>query len=82
MARFCMFKKFFRWFSPPIDPVGNLYYVRLKTSGSTYYKVGFTTKPTLMARMAYGNYDDEKLIDKELLFCFRSDAYLGAVLKV
>lgn len=71
-----MFKKLFRWFSPPIDPAGNLYYVRLKTSGSTFYKVGFTSKPTLMARMAYGNHGDEKLIEKELLFCFRSDAYL------
>ena len=71
-----MFKNFFRWFRAPIDPAGNLYYVRLKTSNSTFYKIGFTSKPTLIERMAYGNHGDEKLIEKELLFCFRCDAYL------
>jgi len=29
-----------------------------------------------MERLAYGNHGDEKLIEKELLFCFRRDAYL------
>ena len=71
-----MFRKLFRWFSPPIDPVGNLYYVRLNASGARFYKLGFTRKSTLMARMSFGDHGDEQLIDKELLFCRRSDAYL------
>jgi hypothetical protein len=41
-----------------------------------YYKLGFTSKTTLLARMSYGGHGDEKLIDKEILFCRRSDAYL------
>ena len=71
-----MFKKLLKWFSPPIDPGGNLYYVRLNASGTTFYKIGFTRKSTLMERMSYGDLGDEKLIEKELLFCNRSDAFL------
>jgi hypothetical protein len=70
-----MFKTLFRWFGRPKDPAGNVYYVRLNFAGVTFYKMGFTSKPTLMARMSYGNHGDEKLVEKELLFCFRSNAY-------
>lgn len=70
-----MFKTFFKQFRSPADPAGNLYYVRLKTPQATFYKLGYTNMPTLVARMSFGNHGDEKLIEKELLFCFRSDAY-------
>jgi hypothetical protein len=70
-----MFKKIRRWFARPKDPAGNVYYVRLKTPQGTFYKVGYTSKPALTERMAYGGYGDEKLIDRELLFTFRKDAW-------
>ncbi len=37
--------------------------------------MGYTSKPALTERMAYGGYGDEKLIDRELLFTFRKDAW-------
>lgn len=70
-----MFKTFLRWFRRPPDPAGYLYYARLQTPQGTYYKLGFTSKPTLAERMAYGGLGDERLIEKELLFSFRADAY-------
>lgn len=70
-----MFKKIRRWFARPKNPAGHVYYVRLKTLQGTFYKVGYTSRPTLTERMAYGGNGDEKLIDRELLFTFREDAW-------
>jgi hypothetical protein len=71
-----MFRKILRWFGlRPSHPAGYLYYARLKTPQGTYYKLGFTTKPTLAERLAYGGLGDERLIEKELLFSSRADAY-------
>lgn len=70
-----MFRKILSWFRAPTDPAGNLYYARLRTHNTTFYKLGYTTKPTLRERMAYGHHGDENLVEKELLFCFRSNAY-------
>jgi hypothetical protein len=70
-----MFKTFLRWFRRPPDPAGHLYYARLRTPQGTYYKLGYTSKPTLAERMAHGGLGDERLIEKELLFSFRADAY-------
>lgn len=70
-----MFKKIRRWFSRPHNPAGNVYYARLRTPQGTFYKLGFTSKPTLMERLAYGNSGDEKLIDRQFFFSFREDAW-------
>lgn len=70
-----MFKRIRRWFSRPRDSAGNVYYARLKTPQGTYYKLGYTSKPTLVERMAFGRHGDEKLIDREFLFVFREDAW-------
>ena len=70
-----MFNKIKRWFKRPENPAGHVYYVRLKTPQGTFYKLGYTSKVTLVERMAYGNLGDEKLIDRELFFTFREDAW-------
>lgn len=64
-----------RFFRRPSNPAGNLYYARLKAGDVTFYKVGYTSKATLLERLTYGRHGDEKLLDKELLFSFRTDAY-------
>lgn len=68
-------KQISRWFRRPSDPSGNVYYVRLKTPQGVFYKLGYTSKPTLEARMAYAGAGDERLIDRQLLFSFRRDAW-------
>ena len=70
-----MFKKIKRWFQRPTNPSGNVYYVKLRTPQGVFYKVGYTSKATLAERMAYGGYGDEKLIERQLLFAFRHDAW-------
>lgn len=70
-----MFKKIRRWFLRPKDPAGNVYYARLRTPQGTFYKLGYTSKPTLVERMAYGDSGDEKLIDQQFFFTFREDAW-------
>ena len=70
-----MFQKIRRWFSRPHNPAGNVYYARLRTPQGVFYKLGFTTKPTLVERMGYDNCGDEKLIDREFFFSFRVDAW-------
>ncbi|MBW4934193.1 hypothetical protein [Marinobacter sp. F4206] len=70
-----MLKKLKRWFRRPRDPSGHVYYARLRTAQGTFYKVGFTSKSTLMERMAYGNTGDERLIEREFFFTFRADAW-------
>ncbi|MDN3555535.1 hypothetical protein [Halomonas maura] len=70
-----MFKKISRWYRRPKDPAGYVYYVRLKTSDGPFYKLGFTSKSSLVERMAYGNSGDENLIDRQLVFTFRHDAW-------
>ena len=64
-----------RWFRRPNNPSGNVYYVRLKTPQGLLYKIGFTTKASLIDRMAYGGHGDEKLIDKEFFFTKLDDAW-------
>lgn len=70
-----MRKKISRWFRRPKNPEGHVYYARLKTSIGIFYKIGFTSKSTLTERMAFGGFGDEKLIDYELFFTFRDDAW-------
>ncbi len=64
-----------RWFRRPTDPSGYVYYVRLRTPQGVFYKLGYTRKPTLEERLAYGGVGDEKLIDRKLLFSFQPDAW-------
>jgi len=70
-----MFKTIRRWFSRPRNPAGNVYYARLLTPQGVFYKLGYTSKPTLSERMAYGESGDEKLIDQQFFFTFRKDAW-------
>lgn len=70
-----MFKKIKQWFSRPSNPAGNVYYAKLKTPQGTFYKLGFTSKSSLVERLAYGYSGDEKLIDRQFFFSFREDAW-------
>ncbi|WP_372828536.1 GIY-YIG nuclease family protein [Polaromonas sp.] len=70
-----MFNRLKRWFKRPNNPGGHVYYTRLITQQGTFYKIGYTTKPSLMERMSFGGLGDEKLIDRVLLFTFREDAW-------
>lgn len=70
-----MFSRIKKWFSRPSNPAGNVYYARLNTPQGIFYKLGFTTKPTLVERMAFGNQGDEKLIDHQFVFTYRDDGY-------
>lgn len=70
-----MFNKIKRWWKRPKNPTGHVYYARLRTQQGTFYKVGYTSKPTLVHRMAFGQHGDEKLIDREFFFTFREDAW-------
>jgi hypothetical protein len=70
-----MLQKIKRWFQRPQNPAGHVYYARLVFPQGTYYEVGFTTKPTLVERMAFGGPGEEKLIDREFLFAYRKDAW-------
>jgi hypothetical protein len=70
-----MFKKIKRWFQRPQNPAGNVYYAKLTTPQGVFYKLGYTSKSTLAERMAYGSSGDEKLIDTQLLFAYREDAW-------
>lgn len=72
---FRMFSKIKRWFRRPKNSAGNVYYVRLRTHQGIFYKLGYTTKSTLVDRLAYGGSGDEKLIDHEIFFTFREDAW-------
>lgn len=70
-----MFKKIKRWFNRPNNPAGNVYYAKLRTLQGTFYKIGFTSKSTLIERLAFGGYGDEKLIEHEFFFSYRVDAW-------
>lgn len=70
-----MLKLVKRWFKKPRDPSGHVYYVRLATPQGRFYKLGYTSKPSLVDRFAFGGSGDEKLIERELLFVFRKDAW-------
>ncbi|WP_208281642.1 hypothetical protein [Massilia oculi] len=59
----------------PAVTAGHLYYVRLKTGFGPMYKLGFTSLPSLEERFAYQGQGDEALLDRQLLFAFRDDAY-------
>lgn len=69
------FKNIRRWFRRPSNPSGHVYYARLRTPQGIFYKLGYTSKPSLHERMAYGGTGDELLIDKEFLFSFQPDAW-------
>jgi hypothetical protein len=62
-------------FKPPEQQSGHLYYVRLKTSVGTMYKLGFTAMPSVHARLAYQGLGHEKMIDAVLLFHYLDDAW-------
>lgn len=70
-----MFKRIKRWFRRPSDPAGHIYYVKLLTSQGVFYKMGFTSKDSVRERFAYGDHGDEGLIERELLFTYRKDAW-------
>lgn len=70
-----MFKTVSRWFRRPRDPSGHVYYARLKAPQGTFYKIGYTSKSCLVDRMSFARLGDEKLIERELLFTFRKDAW-------
>ena len=70
-----IYKKIIRWFRRPADPSGHVYYARLRTSQGVFYKLGYTSKPSLYERMSYGGAGDERLIEKILLFSFQVDAW-------
>ncbi|TYC61661.1 hypothetical protein ETQ85_03120 [Zoogloea oleivorans] len=70
-----MFKKIKKWFLRPKNPAGNVYYAKLRTPQGDFYKLGYTSKPSLVERMAYGNSGDEKLINHQFFFTFCEDAW-------
>jgi hypothetical protein len=70
-----MFKRLRRWFNRPQNPAGHVYYARLTFPQGVYYKVGYTSKPSLVERMAFSGYGDEKRIDREFFFSYRKDAW-------
>ena len=70
-----MFKTVSKWFRRPRDPSGHVYYARLKAPQGTFYKLGYTSKTSLVERMRFAQLGDEKLIERELLFTFRKDAW-------
>lgn len=70
-----MFKTVSRWFRKPRDPSGHVYYARLKAPQGTFYKLGYTSKASLIDRLRFAQLGDEKLIERELLFAFRKDAW-------
>lgn len=70
-----MFKQISRWFRKPKSSKGYVYYARLQTPQGVFYKLGFTSKPSLFERLAYGGHGDEELIDKEFFFTYRDDAW-------
>jgi hypothetical protein len=70
-----IFKKLTKWFRRPSNPSGYVYYARLKTPQGIFYKLGYTSKPTLKDRFAYGGNGDEKLIDRQFIFTFRQNAW-------
>lgn len=70
-----MFKKLWRWVKRPKNPAGYVYYARLKTDCGLLYKLGYTKKPSLIERLAYGGHGDEKLIEQEFFFTYREDAW-------
>ncbi len=59
----------------PKDPSGYVYYARLNTPQGVFYKIGYTTKKSLRERMSYGGTGDEKLIEREIFFTFRKNAW-------
>lgn len=70
-----MFKTVSRWLRRPGDPSGHVYYARLKAPQGTFYKLGYTSKASLLDRMSFAQLGDEKLIERQILFTFRKDAW-------
>lgn len=70
-----MLTEFWRWIRRPKNPAGYVYYARLNTDYGTLYKLGYTRKPSLKERLAYGGYGDEKMIDQEFFFTYCEDAW-------
>jgi hypothetical protein len=71
-----MFKKISRWFRRPRISAGYVYYVKLlMPSGEIFYKIGFTSRPSIIDRFAYSGHGDEKLIQREFLSIYREDAW-------
>jgi hypothetical protein len=59
----------------PRSDAGNLYYARLKTELGTFYKLGYTTMPSVAERLGREGSDDARYIDKVLLFVHHKKAY-------
>ena len=70
-----MFRTLRRWYKRPSNPAGHVYYVRLKTPQGNFYKLGYTSKPSLMERFAFSGHGDEKLVDREFFFSFQPNAW-------
>lgn len=62
-------------FKPPAQQSGHVYYVRLKTPLGIMYKLGFTTMPSVHARLGYQGLGHENMIDAVLLFHYLDDAW-------
>ena len=60
--------------APVEDKKGNLYYVRLKTPLGPFYKLGFTTMPSVRERFAFQNNGHEDQIDWVIGFIESSNA--------
>lgn len=52
-----------------------MYYARLKFPAGTFYKIGYTTKLSLVERLSFGGFGDHKSLDYQLFFTFREDAW-------
>lgn len=67
----------YRPYQPIIPRItsGNLYYVRLKTDYGIFYKLGFTSLPSVESRFSYQATGDEQLIDRVLLFTYMEEAF-------
>jgi len=59
----------------PANKAGYLYYVRLQTEFGRFYKLGYTKSDSVEKRFNYGDADNYKLVDKELLFVHLDNAY-------
>lgn len=70
-----MFKAIKKWFARPSNPAGHVYYTRLKTPQGTYYKIGYTSKSSMVDRFTFGDHGDERLIDREFFFTFHPKAW-------
>lgn len=70
-----MFKGIKRWFKKPNVTAGYVYYVKFKFNQDTFYKIGFTTKNSVIERFSYAGSNDFNNVEKVLLFTYNSNAW-------